>query len=210
MSSIYRGASHVLVWPQLQHWIYELPDLDLNTPTEEISAINDVLKLSEDVYFSLPWVVQEIMLARKVHIMFGNGRISLKELRRAINISNHASWSMLSTTKAYNLSYTNELRPVTLQKCIEMFCQNDCEDPRDRVYGLMGMVYEDEQLEIDYLKSTYEIYSNVVASFCSSYIRHLAQPTQTQDADRPSIYASRKRQGYLLSALLLSGGMGFT
>jgi hypothetical protein len=76
----------------------------------------------------------------------------------------------------------------------------------------MGLVYEDERLEIDYLKSTYEVYSDVVAAFCSSYIRHLAKPTQTQDAHRSSIYesTSTKRQGYLLSALRLSGEMGFT
>jgi hypothetical protein len=95
------------------------------------------------------------MLAREVYIMIvGNGRISLEALRRAIHISKGASPNMARTTMAYNSLYTYELPPFTLQRCIEMFCQNNCEDSRDRVYGLMGLVYEDERLEIDYLKST--------------------------------------------------------
>jgi hypothetical protein len=52
MSSIYRGASHVLVWPQLQHWVYGLPGLDLSTHTEKRSASKTIGKLLRDAYFS--------------------------------------------------------------------------------------------------------------------------------------------------------------
>jgi hypothetical protein len=208
MSNIYRGASNVLVWLQLQHWVYELPGLNLSTHTEG-SASKAIKNLSQDVYFLRLWVAQEVMLAVKGQIMIGNDRISLERLRKAIAISKSALPNVLRTTTADNLLYTGEAPPFPLQRCIELFCQNNCEDPRDRVYGLMGLIHENERLEIDYLKSTYEVYSDVVVAFFCCYTLRLVQPKPRQTAHLSNIYASTKRQGYLLSALLLSGKMGF-
>jgi hypothetical protein len=175
LSSIYRGASHVLAWQQLQHWMNVLPGLDLGTHTEgdPTSASKAVKKLLQDTYFSRLWVVQETMLAREVYVVIGNGRISFEQLRKAWALATGESVNIFRDTRTFNSLSTDEFPPFTLQKCIKLFCQENCEDPRDKVYGLMGLVHEDERLEIDYLKSTYEVYSDVVTAICSSYIRHL-------------------------------------
>jgi hypothetical protein len=35
------------------------------------------------------------------------------------------------------LEYSQDVR--TLEHCIARYCRNDCQDPRDKVYGLLGL-----------------------------------------------------------------------
>jgi hypothetical protein len=71
------------------------------------------------------------MLAKDVHIMIGNGRISFEQLRRAWAITRDESVYLFRDTKTFNSLSTNEFPPFTLQRCIELFCHGNCEDPRD-------------------------------------------------------------------------------
>jgi hypothetical protein len=55
-------------------------------------------------------------------------------------------------------------RLLPLQSIIKRFAGMQCEDPRDKVYGLLGLVEEQKRPEVDYSKTLYQIYSDTVSS----------------------------------------------
>jgi hypothetical protein len=48
---------------------------------------------------------------------------------------------------------------LPLYRIIEQFARLQCQDPRDKVYGLLGFVQEHERPEVDYNKCLYEFIS---------------------------------------------------
>jgi hypothetical protein len=46
----------------------------------------------------------------------------------------------------------------TLEQCIADFSDHDCQDPRDKVYGLLGMTSERWRVRIDYQKTVPEVF----------------------------------------------------
>jgi hypothetical protein len=112
-------------------------------------------------YFSRIWVIQEIMLGRVVSVTFDEWTIHWKDLLSHIK-------TLPSNTKAklfgnwvedvYNMGNERDLLP--LMKATR-HCQ--CSDSRDRVFGLMGLVSEQEQerFSIDYDISIQELYAGL-------------------------------------------------
>ena len=45
---------------------------------------------------------------------------------------------------------------------LRTFGQSGCQDPRDKVYGLQGMLEEQQRMEINYAKSVYEVFLDAV------------------------------------------------
>lgn len=61
---------------------------------------------------------------------------------------------------------------------IEEFSSNSCEDPRDKIYGLMGLIPENQRLPIDYRKTIIEVYVDaVIAAGALVSLRYMAFPT---------------------------------
>jgi hypothetical protein len=78
--------------------------------------------------------------------------------------------------------YNREGRHLT--QCIERYCQNDCQDPRDKVYALLGLVEAEEQVPIDYKKSVAEVYLYTVQILARSW---WLQPAETfEDNGQPT------------------------
>jgi hypothetical protein len=59
--------------------------------------------------------------------------------------------------------------PMTLRSAIERFASMQCENPRDKVYGLLGLVVAHERPEVDCNKSLYEVYINTVRAMSQQY-----------------------------------------
>jgi hypothetical protein len=55
-----------------------------------------------------------------------------------------------------------------LEEVIRLYNQNLCQDPRDKVFGLMGIVDKNERVVVDYNKTVYQVVADVVASLCAS------------------------------------------
>lgn len=51
----------------------------------------------------------------------------------------------LLTLKAGRTSQT-PIAPMSLIECLERFCKTECSDPRDKIFGLMGLVDERERI----------------------------------------------------------------
>lgn len=98
-------------------------------------------------------MVQEVLLAREVRLLFKGVWINWEDVGEVLG--------------------NDALKPLTmrqwgsypLESCIKDFSNRDCEDPRDKVDGLVGLVREEERLKVDYSKSAQQIYCELVMTY---------------------------------------------
>lgn len=165
MGHIYSGAAFVLIWL----------GRDLGgeyKPSKTGTSILRRLEISS--YWTRLWVVQEVMLAQDILMYFGlqwidwSGiegddlpllRYILPDSRMAQLVAEKERWD---TRRSLGFEYP-------LDYLIERFANQECGDPRDRVYGLLALVDTFDMalggsISADYAKSAEEVYKDVMNS----------------------------------------------
>jgi hypothetical protein len=142
----------------------------LNSPT---------LALFHNSYFDRLWIVQELLLGEDVRILVeGNVWVLWKSLVRKHEERQDEIRKILPST-----SWMVEMRihrstfakhtPVNTSYYITLtagrYYDKKCENPRDKVYGFMGLVDSARKLEIDYAKSVQQVYLDAVMSMIREY-----------------------------------------
>ncbi|KAI4654962.1 uncharacterized protein J4E78_007141 [Alternaria triticimaculans] len=162
MSRIYSTGASVMIW---------LGDVPL-TPPGEVDRFNDqdldatsITVLLNNIYFTRLWIVQEILLAKTVNIhLNGNRCIEWSSMYHPY-ITAYPSLE-IPTASTYLLNSTmyaqKERITLTWTQCIDGFSANACEDLRDKVYGMIGVVREQNRLAVDYQKSVLKVYTDVL------------------------------------------------
>jgi hypothetical protein len=174
MSRIYSQAEKVLVWiappSVVGTWIVNFKLF----PSENI--FDNVEAVLYDPYWSRLWILQEIILATRIKILCGDDLLPWEYLENFLKtieetpkndglltspgfatIDRRRRW--LNLPQAYK-SFENLLRQWG---SIE---EAQCADPRDRIFGLLGIIgNSDEQsspfIEADYDKSAEEVYAEI-------------------------------------------------
>jgi len=174
MSTIYGEAGGVIIWLAS----HADDKGKLVEAAKQFQKIGWDLKSYDTIisnnYFSRLWVVQEVLLARSIRVMaqgYTPGWLSWEKLCRQRNISRlyspadrlHQAYRF-GESLLESHSLRSELR--RLDDCIQVFSANHCENPRDKVYGLMGIVYGQDRIAIDYTKSVVDVYIDVLLVFC--------------------------------------------
>ncbi|KAE8441995.1 hypothetical protein EG329_004121 [Mollisiaceae sp. DMI_Dod_QoI] len=133
-------------------------------------------------YWQRMWIVQEIALARDITILYDDISISwdsLDVLQLALKLTEDKGDSQSTSRKilnshAYRLDehrrYRNSADESTLWSWMHSFRDSICFDPRDKVYALLGLAVDehDNQLIVDYSKSLFEVYTDVINFYCST------------------------------------------
>ncbi|KAH7069437.1 heterokaryon incompatibility protein-domain-containing protein [Paraphoma chrysanthemicola] len=176
MSRIYKGSLSVVAWLGC--------DQDLVAAATEFADTGEYECLEpifHSRYFTRLWIVQEILLAPSLRVLCGDIRLSLETMRELAEI---CSWhhcpnvplSLFSEGATDFEIYDDTVvdtrssagRPNTLKACVERYSGNHCEDPRDKVYGLLGLV-DEVDLEVNYEKTVEEVFLDAM-EVISSYI----------------------------------------
>jgi hypothetical protein len=160
MSQIYSHSLSTIIW--------------LGEDSREIAQryemnrdLHDVCALFRNRYFTRLWVIQEIFLSSHKRLLCGNIWLELDDLVSALQGSGDSRLppvEFLNSMLHGSHSDTSliESGQGSLWYCINRFSAYDCEDPRDKVYGLLGLVSEGDKLEVDYNKSTEDIFLEVI------------------------------------------------
>ena len=166
MSTIYNQSDLTIVWLCDDEGLYPLFAKDFIC-TGRTSSFAGFMK---DAYFRRLWVVQEILLASNVWILTqGNVWVPWKAMRDSFNSeygtlrkyfnSRYSETSDTSVWKALiNPEFDFRQRLPDLGWCILNFSGQECEDPRDKVYGLLGLVSKDTTIVVDYKKTKAQVY----------------------------------------------------
>lgn len=143
-----------------------------------LRRIDALAKLLQLPYWRRVWVVQEMVLAKTAVAYCGSTKISMISLTEAqktlTNIANR--WShKVEYAPTSNAIYWNGPRryettrelhqsgDITVYQCLEFHLGKEVTDPRDMIYGFMGLVSSlsvKQDLMIDYGRSVGEVYTD--------------------------------------------------
>jgi hypothetical protein len=137
-------------------------------------------------YWQRMWILQEIGLATKITLLFDTMSADwtgFEHLQKTLKWTQHMRsdtsvfvrketrffWGMLIASQAFRLAFHRvDASHNTLEELLHTGQFSVCADPRDKVYAVLGLATDCQngELEIDYSKSLFEVYSDVM-SFCS-------------------------------------------
>jgi len=120
-------------------------------------------------YFRRLWIVQEFVLAMQIRILVKDVWLvdDIREWeRRADTLDDYlrhsASSSAYAMIRSSSLRRTGEFTHLNIGVAMDSYVRNSCADPRDRVYGLLGLVRLDQRVTVDYEKSIDQLYLDLI------------------------------------------------
>lgn len=175
MAGIYRRASQVIVWlgdpdgyvgmefmlevtQQIMAGFRDYPRF--RSSRSGVHAVNSVF---QQPYWSRLWVVQEFALCRSLVVCYGRKRIEWDQLIRFYE----ATGNKFRLGRAGGLFELQQRMldakllqaPSSLSDvCFGNFIHQQCADPRDRIYGLIGLLYDTSWIDIDYDKPANQVF----------------------------------------------------
>jgi hypothetical protein len=184
MSRIYKQALRVLIWlgreseDSKEALDFINPDSAASVKERNLGIdysqfmrkVEALCRLCDRPYWRRLWIVQEVVLARDARIQCGRDYVSwqhFSEFRakwdETIGIA-HARRYFADARKrfAFDLDRFRVREGVDLKDLLQSFQTSLCSDVRDKVYGLAGLARDGQELPIDYSKSVFEIFADVL------------------------------------------------
>jgi hypothetical protein len=203
MGAIYGRAVEVLVWLGCESDFRH--GARISAAMEALALMNDdksgqdpsqvldrnhegLLALFQLPYWQRLWIVQEVILAAKITLLFDKVSTSWKNITNFRKLLSspyfpnkfgllpgstftHTHKANLLACQAFRLDRhrTRSHRHV-LGYLIEDFQDTICTDPRDKVYGLLGLADDCQQgqIEVNYFKTLFQLYADVIDFYSSS------------------------------------------
>jgi hypothetical protein len=173
MSRIYSNAAGVLIWLGDTSTKPIPRGRDKLLPSRFADSIAaEIKQLFQGEYSTRLWIVQEILLSPNRRVQWrGKGCIDWEVLR---HLTDEKQRNLLYSRLPFNTSCLLVHAPAPERKALSVnifkYCVNKCEDPRDKVYGFMGLVDGKQDIEVDYRKSVHEVYLDVVKAFRETFL----------------------------------------
>ncbi|CAH0045103.1 unnamed protein product [Clonostachys solani] len=181
MGDIYTGADHVYIWfgrdtagGGLFNMLSDLQILVQDHKTN--NALPGLALFFENDYWRRVWIVQELILARDVLIVYGFHVVPWKVLEdvfRLLEAKAEFSWSShpLLTSPAAKIIELRMRRDIggDLLSYWRMFEDSQCSDPRDKAFGFLGLngrlaSHRNtlQELKADYMISLVELFQQML------------------------------------------------
>lgn len=216
MGLVYSEASKVIVWLGLpaanSNAAFEFiadgdaASLDIQAGAYEVSNpfhttnLNAFFALCERGYWSRLWVIQEIVLAKELMVRCGPDVATWRAFSRALQGYEHYDRIKSSLPYLFDRQRSDRYYECRLLNLLEACQASKCADPRDKVYGLLGLANDcgEDELVVDYSKTVYEVYMDVIAFHSSrTRSRQLLSPRRDLDVVRFSQLLQKSLQGLL-------------
>lgn len=183
MARIYSHAERVFIWlglgsPQSDIFIDALQsfppyrslgvlsprDLFRKSPfssPEEHQTYYDLV--SSQKYWSRVWIIQEVLLARLLTIVWGNKRLNWDVLARFLGSRGLNDYRLLDLIRvAREMRSADGIYRLTWGRVCRLSEGTECGEPRDKIYGLLGLVDPALRVQPDYTKSISTIVTEIV------------------------------------------------
>jgi hypothetical protein len=183
MAQIYRKASSVLVWLGVEA---DGSDAAMDAINDSMRTLVEACKDIEDLfkrpYWQRLWILQEVLLGENIVVHCGKksfpwwklNRLLLsprpwKEQRRTRDWLNDVSeWKCMVEINRIARVLVEEKadfdgKGQRLSYMLGMFGILECQDVRDKVYGLLSLVRDSGTININYSESPFEVWCNAMA-----------------------------------------------
>ncbi len=147
---------------------------------EVIRSINVIFR---NPFWTRLWIVQEVLLGRTVIVQQGSLWFHLDAMPRFERMGFRqdgliAMPEVVLTTRGHTAIWS---RQRDLKWMISEFCEFGCQDPRDKVYGLVGVVECGTTVPVDYRKSAEEVFIDVVIAFSHMWMTETREPDKARE-----------------------------
>jgi hypothetical protein len=183
MDYIYTRASCVLVWLGTCHQLegQGVDERQLRTCPSGSEYRSFLEFLVAHKYWTRLWVIQEVALSMNLKVCVGILSFDWRDFMNIISSElwrSHGTIEQLDSKRKGRHTQSNRLEVL-----MEDFQNAQCTEPRDKVYGFLGMAHDcqDGIIEADYTKPLFDLYADVIAFFCR---RRKFQNGSSNDLDR--------------------------
>ena len=180
MAYIYTRAQHVIIW---------LGKIQLLKPTS--LAQPEWLRVVRQPYWQRLWIVQEIGAASKISIKWDEDTKDESNSTHASRNSRSFSYTWEDffeasrdfeldaplPRKLYEQRKKRHGDGFLLANLMEVSSDSLCEDPRDKIYGLMGIAHDCQNgsFPLDYSKSLFEVYADAMTFHQTAAVRDVSK-----------------------------------
>lgn len=197
MGSIYKTAAGVIVWlgngdetVQCRNW-YTCTTYEAAKRFAKASNPSNLLAILQNKYFGRLWIIQEFLLARHVRLLvrdqwvFGESDVSEHQGQSIESMAFPPEFLTAHTLLAHRRNLKLPLRPLLAFFC---FGSSACVDPRDKLYGLLGIMDQKEcNFSVDYSRLPQEVFTDIALLI----FRCLQRETWDQSKLRPEVVLAR-------------------
>ena len=176
MSSIYQQAAGVITWlgspncsnniamKAIKEAIATIEYLPFQYKDRFTKQFNEEERRELEIFLSHPywrrvWIIQEIVLASSIWIYTGEAYLEWAEFVRFCKIA-QADRYWIPPCIEWLITNAQRRTKFSMFHMIKGLWGNECQEPRDKIYGLQGIVIERDKMTVDYSLSVKEIFLN--------------------------------------------------
>lgn len=118
-------------------------------------------------YFTRMWIVQEFLLPPKTYILCQDKWYPWQTwgLEHATTLSETKMCELIIFRSGNYICEVTDPGPQKLLIFVRMFGEQGCRDPRDKIYGLLGLAFDPRLVPVDYGKSVTPVYVDALEAF---------------------------------------------
>ena len=140
-----------------QPLMYIMPQEALMPPPEPL--FSGICSFIEKPYWKRLWVVQEVFIAKSRIILCGNHCLSWKAFHAFTYLHGHPR----ACNDAFQLCIAaNGGRLEDLDTVVQRYSTKECEDGRDKIYGIQTLAKPEHRMYVDYNKSAVQLLIDVI------------------------------------------------
>ncbi|TVY81065.1 Heterokaryon incompatibility protein 6 OR allele [Lachnellula suecica] len=157
MGEIYSKASRVIAWLGEADSSSDALFTALNQPGSLSRSQFWTENLSGREYWPRLWIIQELGLASRILVQCGSSSVEWEVLHPWFGVES-------LTHRIHAVRETRRTGYCPLARLLENFADSRCQDPKDLVYGFLGLATDPSigDLPIDYSKSIPEMYADLI------------------------------------------------
>ena len=189
MGEVYSSATSVLVWLGLRH--------DAERAEKELQAGNTLKAAPKPLlnkhvirksYWTRLWIVQELLLARRIEMLCGMNVIQWETQAEYIKFSiNYGGWDndfifhrIIEDALVTEVDQRGR-EHLSLAEVLWRYGHSQCEDPRDKLFALLNILPADERAFLSQWFPDYAVPAEKVQLLLLAYLRMFAPKAQYRD-----------------------------
>ncbi|KAK5086752.1 hypothetical protein LTR05_003920 [Lithohypha guttulata] len=159
-----------------------------NSNSDALDSLEDI---TSRTYWTRLWIIQEIVLAKRLWLFCGSRLISWDDLQFVLAGSKSHS-SSLASGRSRLLHYLKESRESTnsipLSRLVHKFISAECQDGRDKIYALLALAHEESKrrVKVDYGKHLLQVLVETFQDWASEWM--LEQDNISNESDATASY----------------------
>jgi len=180
MAEVFRAASRVLVWLGLgQENKYQagidgevkVPDRRKRRGSLQDSPLKDeeLAMLTLLPYWQRLWIIQEVVLARKILVIFNNQSYNWNSLIHIAKQLKEPSQSTRRVLRIQEIRQRSKTQSWRWNDVLTLLRSSRCTDVRDKAYGMLGLVHTTVAIVPDYEVTAAEVVEAVIAQEFESW-----------------------------------------